>query len=72
MGNDGRTKLVAMINYWIAHNEEHSQEFKEWADRANGFGEIEVCRKILQAAREMDKASETLSQVLSKLEKKEL
>ena len=71
MGNDDRAKLVTMINYWIAHNEEHSQEFKEWADRANGFGEAEVCQEILQAAQDMDRASESLSQALSRLEKKE-
>ena len=72
MGNDERAKLRTMLNYWIEHNEEHSQEFREWADKAKGFGEAEACKEMLQAAQEMDKASESLSQALVRLEKKEL
>ncbi len=69
MGNDDRAKLKTMLNYWIEHNKEHSQEFREWADRAKGLGEAEACEKMLQAAQEMDRASESLSQALKRLEK---
>ena len=71
MGNDERTKLEALLNYWIEHNKEHSQEFREWADRVKAFGEPETGANMLQAAREMDKVSEILSQTLSGLEGKE-
>lgn len=68
MGSDERTKLKALLNYWVAHNREHGQEFKEWADKAKALGEVEVAEEILQAARELDKASGLLSNSLKRLE----
>ena len=72
MGNDEREKLKTMLNYWIEHNREHSQEFRQWADKAKGLGEAEAGEEMLQAAQEMDKASETLTPALRRLERKEL
>jgi hypothetical protein len=72
MDNDERAKLRTLLNYWIEHNKEHSQEFREWAGKAKGWGEDEAGKEMLQATREMDKASESLSQALRRLEKKEL
>lgn len=71
MGSDERARLRTLLSYWIKHNREHSQEFREWADRAEGFGEAEAAEKMAQAAREMDKASEYLLQTLNRLEQKE-
>ena len=68
MGSDERTKLKALLNYWMEHNREHSQEFKEWADKAKALGEVEVAEEILRAAQEVDKASGLLSQSLKRLE----
>ena len=67
MGNDERTKLRTLLNYWIEHNREHSQEFREWADKARAFGEVEAGEEMLQATQEMDKASKFLSQALRRL-----
>jgi nickel/cobalt exporter len=68
MGIDERAKLRALLNYWIEHNREHSQEFREWADKAKILGEVEIAEEILQAAQAMDKASGLLSQSLKRLE----
>jgi nickel/cobalt exporter len=68
MVSDERAKLRALLNYWIEHNREHSDEFKEWADKARVLGEVEIAEEILQAAQEMDKASGLLSQSLKRLE----
>ena len=68
MGNDERAKLRTLLNYWVEHNKEHSQEFREWAEKAKAFGEVEAGEEMLQAAQEMDKASNLLSQVLRRLE----
>ena len=68
MESDDRAKLRALLNYWIEHNWEHSQEFKEWADKARVWGEAEIAKEILQAARQLDKASGSLSQSLKRLE----
>lgn len=68
---DEKMKLSTMLNYWMEHNKEHSQEFREWADKAKGFGETEVSEEILAAAREMDKANESLFRAQKRLEVKE-
>ncbi|MBA7644653.1 hypothetical protein ES703_52397 [subsurface metagenome] len=72
MDNDERVKLKTLLNYWIEHNKEHSQEFRQWASKAKVLGEAEAYEEMLQAAQEMDKASESLSRALSRLEEKGL
>ena len=67
MSNDERAKLRTMLSYWIEHNEEHSQEFREWADKAKALGETEAAEDILQAAQEIAKANEFLSRSLTRL-----
>ena len=71
MGKEERAKLKTLLNYWMEHNKEHSQEFREWAEKAKGWGEAEAYEEMLWAAQEMDKASEYLSQALTGLEEKE-
>jgi hypothetical protein len=68
MADDERAKLRALLHYWVEHNREHGQEFREWADKARNFGEAEIAAEILQAARDMDKASQLLSKSLKRLE----
>ena len=69
MGNDDLAKLKTLLGYWIEHNQEHSQEFREWADRVAGLGD--AGKDLLQASEEMDKATQFLSQAREKLEGKE-
>ena len=68
MGSDEREKLRTLLHYWIEHNQEHSSEFKEWADKARVWGDDEIAEEILQAAQGMDRTSELLSQSLKRLE----
>jgi hypothetical protein len=67
MSNDDRVKLRTILHYWIEHNKEHSQEFREWADKIAKLGEIETAAELEQAAGEMDKASKSLSNALRSL-----
>lgn len=69
MGNEDLTKLKTLLGYWIEHNQEHSQEFREWADKVVGLGD--AGKDLLQASEEMDKASQFLSRAREKLEGKE-
>jgi len=71
MGIDGRAKLRALLNYWAEHNQEHSQEVRDWADKARAFGEVRVAEEMLQAAKAMDKASGLLSKSLKRLEEEQ-
>jgi nickel/cobalt exporter len=68
MSNDDKTKLKTLLNYWVEHNQEHSEEFKEWADKARQMGEAEVAEEILQAVGNMEKVSEILTKTLKRLE----
>ena len=67
MSGEELTKLKILLKHWVEHNKEHSQEFIAWADKAKALGEAATGEKMLQAAGEMDKAGEFLSQALRKL-----
>ena len=71
MGSDDRVKLKALLNYWVEHNQEHSQEVRGRADKARAFGEVRVAEEMLQAAKAMDKASGLLSKSLKRLEEEQ-
>jgi len=55
-------KLRVLIPHWIEHNQEHAEEFRRWAIRANvGGGEI------ITAADLMLTANQSLELALQKL-----
>jgi len=64
-----RDKLAALLVYWIKHNREHGEEFKEWAEKARGFGESEVHDELLDAYRKINEANEVLLKASKKLKK---
>ena len=68
MSDEETTKLKTLLNYWIKHNREHSQEFREWADKAKALGSSKVSKDMMQAVQEMDKASECLLRAQRDLE----
>jgi phage shock protein A len=68
MSTDDRAKLQTLLNYWVEHNREHSDEFREWAEKARQMGEAEIADEILQAVGNMEKVTELLSATLKKLE----
>ena len=65
---EDRTRLVTLLDYWMDHNTEHSQEFREWTAKVEAAGEVEAAAEILAAAQEMDKANEYLSRALKILD----
>jgi hypothetical protein len=67
MGKDDKANLKALLKYWIAHNQDHSVEFKEWAEKANAMGECEVADELRKAVEQMDKANALFSKSLKKL-----
>ena len=64
---EGMEKLKILLRHWIEHNEEHSEEFREWAEKAKGFGEDEVRDNILEAVEQLKAANEFLDRALVKL-----
>ncbi len=71
MNNEDKIKFRTLLNYWIEHNREHGEEFKEWADKVKQSGENEIAGELIKAAGEMDKASECLLRASDMFEKKE-
>ena len=68
MSSDEKAKLKTLMKYWIEHNEEHSQEFREYAEKARQMGEGRVAEEILQAVENMDRVTEILSKTLKRLQ----
>lgn len=60
-------KLRVLLDYWIRHNEEHGAEFREWAEKAKGSGEIAVHDDLMKAHDETQKANTSLLRALEKL-----
>ncbi len=53
-------RLKKLLNYWIEHNKEHSEEFREWAEKAKDLGDGVIYQDIVNAAQYMVKANESL------------
>lgn len=65
-------KLKILLDHWIEHNKEHGEEFREWAEKARYLGEAVVQEDMLDAAQNVDKASESLRKALEELNKGKL
>lgn len=61
MSQTDEGKLKTLLDYWINHNREHAEEFREWAEKAGGIGKEAVQRKLVQASKEMEKANASLA-----------
>lgn len=64
MGQEDRNKLRMLLQYWIEHNIEHSEEFASWAETARALGEEEASREMLVAAPELGSVNQSLSRAL--------
>jgi hypothetical protein len=61
-------QLHILIDYWIAHNNEHMKEFRDWADKV-APSSTEAAQQLQAAASKMAAVSAELTkarQVLSK------
>jgi len=57
--DDVKEKLRILLDYWIEHNNEHEQEFREWADKIGSLSN-EVTQQLREAAAKMSAASAEL------------
>ena len=65
---DETGRLKVLLTSWFEHNRKHSEKFSKWMEIAKNMESNAIYSSALQAAQEMDKASEHLSQVLTKLQ----
>jgi hypothetical protein len=57
--DDIQKKLQTLLDYWIEHNGEHEQEFRDWADKA-AMSSAEVAKQLQKAAVKMASVSDEL------------
>jgi hypothetical protein len=67
-GNEVK-KLKALLAHWIAHSEEHSAEFAEWAKRINSAQYLEVYKNMSSACKGMESVQNSLMAALKELNK---
>ena len=66
--DDVREKLRILLDYWIEHNSEHEQEFRDWADRV-APSYTEVANQLQKAATKMAAVSDELTKAKQALPK---
>ena len=57
-----------ILSSWIEQNKQHSEYFSRWLEKAKDTKDNSIYDSLLQAAREMEKVNERLSQLLIELE----
>jgi hypothetical protein len=65
---DNLAKLRVLLPYWIAHNDDHADGFRQWAARAAEIGRDESARQIEAAAARMAACNQALDAALQSLE----
>ncbi len=58
--DDVQEKLKILLDYWIEHNSEHEQEFRDWADKA-ASSSTEVAKQLREAAAKTAAVSDELT-----------
>jgi thioredoxin-like negative regulator of GroEL len=66
---DEAGKLKVLLSSWVEQNKKHSERFSKWAEESNNLEANPIYSSALQAAQELRKANEQLSQVLTQLPK---
>ena len=67
--SDIQERLHILLDYWIEHNSEHEQEFRDWADKAASLSS-EVAQQLQEAATNMAAAGNDLMKAREALIKK--
>jgi hypothetical protein len=66
--DDTQRKLQTLLDYWIEHNGEHEQEFRDWAGKAAPLS-AEVAKQLQKAAVKMASVSDELQRAKQALAK---
>jgi thioredoxin 1 len=61
----GRLKLL--LTSWVEHNKKHGEQFRQWAEKVKDMKSDPIYSRALQAAQQLEKANEQLSQALTQL-----
>jgi thioredoxin 1 len=64
---DETGRLKVLLASWVEDNKKHSQKFKKWVEKYNNLEGNPIYSSASQAAQDLKKANEQLSQVLMEL-----
>ena len=62
-------KLYALMNYMVAHNEDHTHELEHLAEHVKEAGNSEAYDLAMEAVRFYDQGNEALKKALGKMNK---
>jgi thioredoxin 1 len=65
--SDEMGRLQVLLTSWIDENKKHAGKFSKWVEKTKNLESNSIYNSALQAAQEMEKANEQLSQVLTEL-----
>jgi thioredoxin 1 len=64
---DETGRLEVLLSSWVEDNKKHAEKFSKWVEKANNLEGNPIYKSVLQAAEEVEKANEQLSQVSMQL-----
>ena len=64
---DETGRLKVLLTSWVEDNKKHDEKFRRWAQKTKNIESDLIYSRALQAAEEVEKANEQLSQVLIQL-----
>jgi thioredoxin 1 len=67
---DERGRLKVLLTSWVEHNKQDSERFRKWKEKAKNAEGDPIYDGISQAAQEVEKANQRLSQLLIELQEK--
>jgi thioredoxin 1 len=65
---DEKGRLKVILASWTEHNKKHGEKLRKWTEKAKNAENEPIYHRALQAAEELEKANEQLSQVLVELQ----
>ena len=68
MDGKEKEKLRILLDYWIKHNREHGEEFKEWAEKARNAGDMAIHDELMAAVEQMENINIPLNKASKLLE----
>jgi len=68
---DERGRLKVLLTSWVEHNKQDGEKLRKWKEKVKDAESDPIYNGVLQAARDMEKANEKLSQLLIELQESE-
>ena len=64
---DERGRLKAILSSWIEHNNQDTDRFSKWVEKARGSKDFADYSSAIEAAQQVEEATQRLSQALTEL-----